>query len=255
VAKDKAVAWVESQSMSFSARHETRHADAAAEVLERLEEFRAEMDGVFGRTPWDVAVVIHPSPLELALAHPWLPLARMFAAPASRRYFAGWFARDEIHVLAPDALAARASRVPGSQQALARSPQHEYAHLVLAEDNPALPPPFTVRTFRKYLELAWGCEGAATYLAGQTRHLRPAIARRMREGKPPAFPPSVADAQLLGGTVFSLLARAAGREACVGLARVEHREDAHRAIERAFARPIDEVEHDWRDYLTTFSAS
>src|SRR5688572_33035425 len=87
--------------MSFSARHETRHADAAAEVLERLEEFRAEMEGVFGHTPWDVAVVIHPSPTELALAHPWLPLARMFAAPASRRYFAGWFARGEIHVLAP----------------------------------------------------------------------------------------------------------------------------------------------------------
>ena len=71
------------------------------------------MEGVFGRTPWDVAVVIHPSPLELALAHPWLPLARMFAAPASRRYFAGWFARGEIHVLAPEALEARASRVPG----------------------------------------------------------------------------------------------------------------------------------------------
>lgn len=249
------MAWVESQSMSFSARHETRHADVAAEVLQRLEEFRAELDGVFGRTPWDVAVVIHPSPVELALAHPWLPLARMFAAPASRRYFAGWFASGEIHVLAPDALAARASRVPGSRQALALSPQHEYAHLALAENNPALPPPFTVGRFRKYLELAWVCEGAATWLAGQVRHLRPAIARRMREGKRPAFPPAAVDAQLLGGTVFSLLARAAGTQACVELARVEHREEAHRAIERAFARPIREVEEDWREYLDGFSAS
>jgi hypothetical protein len=249
------MAWVESQSMSFSARHETRHADVAAELLQRLEQFRAEMDDVFGRTPWDVAVVIHPSPLELAMAHPWLPLARMFAAPASRRYFAGWFARQEIHVLAPDALAARASRVPGSRQALARSPHHEYAHLVLAQHNPALPPPFNLKTFRKYLELAWVCEGAATYLAGQTRHLRPAIARRMREGKAPAFPPAAADAQLLGGTVFSLLARAAGREACVELAKVEHREDAHRAIELAFARPITEVEQDWREYLASFSSA
>ena len=249
------MSWVESQSMSFSARHETRHADAAAEVLERLEEFRGELEGVFGRTPWDVAVVIHPSPLELALAHPWLPLARMFAAPASRRYFAGWFAHGEIHVLAPDALAARASRVPGSRQALACSPQHEYAHLVLAEHNPALPPPFNPKTFRKYLELAWVCEGAATYLAGQTRHLRPAIARRMREGKPPTFPPSAKDAQLLGGTVFSLLARAAGREACVELAKVEHSWQARNAIELAFARPITEVEEDWRDYLDSFSAS
>src|SRR5919112_2755517 len=228
------MAWVESQSMSFSARHETRHADVAAELLQRLEEFRSELDGMFERTPWDVAVVIHPSPLELALAHPWLPVARMFAAPASRRYFAGWFARGEIHVLAPEALAARASRVPGSREALARSPQHEYAHLALAENNPALPPPFSARTFRKYLELAWVCEGAATWLSGQTRHLRPAIARRMREGKAPSFPPSAADAQLLGGTVFSLLARAAGSGACIELARVEHREQARQAIERAF---------------------
>jgi hypothetical protein len=241
--------------MSFSARHETRHADAAAELLERLEEFRAELEGTFERTPWDVAVVIHPSAFELALAHPWLPLARMFAAPASRRYFAGWFARGEIHVLAPEALEARASRVPGSREALARSPHHEYAHLVLAETNPALPPPFSPRTFRRYLELAWVCEGAATWLAGQTRHLRPAIARRMREGKPPSFPPAAADAQLLGGTVFSLLERAAGRRACVELAKVQHREEARTAIELAFARPIVEVEGDWREHLDSFSAA
>ena len=241
--------------MSFSARHETRHADAAAELLERLEEFRAELEGTFERTPWDVAVVIHPSAVELALAHPWLPLARRFAAPASRRYFAGWFARGEIHVLAPEALRARASRVPGSREALDRSPHHEYAHLVLAENNPALPPPFGVRTFRRYLELAWVCEGAATWLSGQTRHLRPAIARRMREGKPPSFPPRAADAQLLGGTVFSLLERAAGRRACVELAKVEHREQARAAIELAFARPVGEVEADWRDHLGSFSAA
>lgn len=241
--------------MSFSARHETRHADAAALLLDELERFRAELEGVFGRTPWDVAVVMHPSAFELALAHPWLPLARMFAAPASRRYFAGWFARGEIHVLAPEALQARASRVPGSREALMRSPLHEYAHLVLAEHNPALPPPFNMKTFRRYLNLAWVCEGAATYLSGQTRHLRPAIARRLREGKAPSFPPSAADAQLLGGTVFALLERAAGRKACVELGKVQARDQAREAIERAFARPIGEVEEDWRDYLGTFSAA
>jgi hypothetical protein len=249
------MAWVESQSMSFSARHETRHADAAALLLEELERFRAELEGVFERTPWDVSVVIHPSAFELALAHPWLPVARMFAAPASRRYFAGWFARGEIHVLAPEALEARASRVPGSREALMRSPHHEYTHLVLAQHNPALPPPFNVKTFRRYLKLAWVCEGAATYFAGQTRHLRPAIARRMREGKPPAFPPSAADAQLLGGTVFSLLERAAGRRACVELGKVQAQEQAREAIELAFARPIEEVEEDWRAYLGAFTAS
>jgi hypothetical protein len=249
------MAWVESQSMSFSVRHETRHADAAAALLEELERFREELNGVFEETPWDVAVVMHPSPTELALAHPWLPFARMFFAPASRRYFAGWFARGEIHVLAPDALRARASRVPGSREALMRSPHHEYAHLVLAHHNPAMPPPFNVRTFRRYLDLAWVCEGAATFFAGQVRHLRPAIARRMREGKKPAFPPDARDAQLLGGTVFSLLERAAGRRSCVELSKVQQSYEARTAIELAFAREMDEVEEDWRAYLDSFSAS
>jgi hypothetical protein len=191
----RGVPWEESHSPTFSARHDSSQRGEAAAVLESLEAFRQEVDGLFERAPGDIAVVLHPRPAALTLAHPWLPLARMVAAPASRRYFAGWFARGEIHVLAPDALAARASRVQGSRQALARSPHHEYAHLVLAEHNPALPPPFNIKTFRKYLELAWVCEGAATYLAGQTRHLRPAIALRLREGKPPSFPPSAADAE------------------------------------------------------------
>ncbi len=247
--------WVESQSPSFAARHESTQADHAQRVLDGLEGFRHRLNGLFERTPGEVTVVIHPRPLMLALAHPWLPLARLVAAPASRRYFAGWFSSGEIHVLAPPALERRASAVEGSREALLLTPQHEYAHLVVGLNNPALPPPFTVKTFRKYLELAWVCEGAATYLAGQTRHLRPAIARRMREGKPPSFPPAAADAQLLGGTVFSLLARAAGRQACVELAKVEHSWQARNAIELAFAREIDEVEDDWRRYLETFSAS
>jgi hypothetical protein len=77
----------------------------------------------------------------------------------------------------------------------------------------------------------------------------------MREGKPPSFPPSAADAQLLGGTVFSLLARAAGQQSCVELAKVEHAWQARNAIELAFAREMDEVEQEWRVYLNSFSAS
>src|SRR5438105_765546 len=37
--------------------------------------------------------------------------------------------------------------------------------------------------------LAWLAEGAAVYFSGQGRHLRAAIARRLREGGRPAFPP------------------------------------------------------------------
>ena len=143
--------WVETDSLSFSARHELEDADAAAATLDRLEEYRSELDALFGTTPGDVAVVMHAHPAALALAHPWLPLARALAAPAGRRYMAGWFAQDEIHVLSPAVLATRASRVAGSREALMLSPLHEYTHLVLAANNRLLPPPFSVRSFSRYV--------------------------------------------------------------------------------------------------------
>ena len=67
--------WVETSSLSFLARHESAQADAAQQVLADLEDFRAELDGLFERLPGEVSVVIHPRPLMLALAAPWLPLA------------------------------------------------------------------------------------------------------------------------------------------------------------------------------------
>jgi len=201
------LAWVESQSLSFSARHESAQADDAARVLDDLERFRAELGRLYPSTPGEVAVVIHPRPAMLALAHPWLPLARRASAPAARRYFAGWFAEGEIHVLAPAALSERASRGEGSREALMLSPRHEYAHLVVGAHNPALPPPFRPRSFSRYLRLAWLAEGAAAWLSGQGPHRREAIVRRLREDERPSFPPSARDALLLGGTVFM----AAGR--------------------------------------------
>jgi hypothetical protein len=243
------VAWVETDSLSFSARHESEDADAAVAILEQLEEFRARMDGLFDATPGDVSVVMHAHPAALALAHPWLPLARVLAAPAARRYMAGWFSQREIHVLAPRTLRARASRVEGSREALMLSPLHEYAHLVVGANNEQLPPPFTVRTFSRYVRWAWLCEGAATHFSGQNRHLRPAIARRLREGSRPAFPPAVRDAPLLGGTVFRLLERERGQGACVELSRRLDPVGPASAIARAFGRPAVEVERDWRASL------
>jgi hypothetical protein len=240
--------------MSFTARHEASDSDAAASLLHRLETFRDGLAGRFGETPWGVAVVIHSRPLALALAHPWLPLARLAAAPAARRYMAGWFTRTEIHVLAPGALRARASRVPGSLEALRLSPFHEYAHLVLGANNRDLPPPFTPGSFRTFLRWAWLCEGAATHFSGQTRHLRAAVARRLKEGPRPALPPSTRDAQLLGGTVFDLLRRRRGDEACVELSSRLDEDGPGRALERAFGRALPEVEHDWQGWLRDYAA-
>jgi hypothetical protein len=200
-------------------------------------------------------VVIHPRPLMLALAAPWLPLAWAVSAPAGRRYFAGWFARDEIHVLAPEALGRRASGVPGSREALLRSPRHEYAHVVLGANNASLPPPFNPRTFSRYVRMAWLCEGAASYLAGQVPHLRAAIARRLREGGRPAFPPAARDALVLGGTIFAMLERERGREACADLARAPVRGGSRQAIEAAFGRPAAAVERGWVDYLAAVTMS
>jgi hypothetical protein len=249
------VSWIESHSPSFSARHEERDTDAAAAMLEELERFREELDDRFERTPGEVAVVMHPGPGALALAHPWLPLARLAAAPAARRYMAGWFAGGEIHVLAPQALEERGSAVPGSREALALTPQHEYTHVVVGANNGGLPPPFTPRSFARYLRWAWLCEGAATHLSGQTNHLRPAIARRLREGGRPEFPPTARDAVLLGGTVFAMLEGEAGPDACVRLATRLPESGGAAAIEHAFGRPASEVEAGWRRRLDDFRAA
>ncbi|HEX8744321.1 MAG TPA: hypothetical protein VF712_14415 [Thermoleophilaceae bacterium] len=249
------MAWVESHSPSFSARHEERDADAAAEMLAQLERFRIRLDDRFEDTPGEISVVMHPGPGALSLAHPWLPLARMATAPAGRRYMAGWFARREIHVLAPDALEARASAVPGSREALLLTPRHEYAHVVIGANNPAFPPPFTPRTFARYLRWAWLCEGAATHLAGQTEHLRPAIARRLREGGRPDFPPAARDAVLLGGTVFAMLDDERGPDACARLAARPPDAGGEAAIESAFGRSPAAVEREWRARLDELRAS
>ena len=249
------MAWVETDSLSFAARHESSQADDATRVLDELEAFRDRLDGIFERTPGDISVVLHPRSLMLALAQPWLPLARLYAAPASRRYFAGWFGSGQIHVLSRPALERRASNVEGSREALLLAPQHEYAHLVVAANNPDMPPPFRPRSFRRYIRWAWLSEGAATYFSGQAHHLRAAVVRRLREGGRPDFPPSASDAQLLGGTVFALLEQEAGEDAAVALAQSRDADGQRRAIEGAFGRTPPRVASDWRDYLESLKAA
>ncbi|HEV3377700.1 MAG TPA: hypothetical protein VG126_10540 [Thermoleophilaceae bacterium] len=250
----RSVPWVESHSLSFSARHDSSQVEEAAAVLAALEVLRDELDGFYERTPGEVAVVLHPRPWALALAHPWLPLARLRAAPASRRYFAGWFGEQEIHVLSPPALERRASGVPGSRQALLLSPEHEYSHLVVGANNRALPPPFSPAAFQRYVRWAWLCEGAATWLAGQVQHLRPAMVRRLREGGRPSFPPDVRDAMLLGGTVFDMLEREHGARAAADLSTSALDRGPRSVVVDAFGRELAGVERDWRYLLDSLTA-
>jgi hypothetical protein len=73
--------------------------------------------------------------------------------------------------------------------------------------------------------------------------------RRMREGKPPAFPPSARDAIILGGTIFDLLDREVGRSATEMLAARPGRGGLEASIEIAFDAPLREVERAWRSHL------
>jgi hypothetical protein len=175
----------------------------------------------------------------------------MVAAPASRRYMAGWFSSSDLHVLSPRALEERASPVEGSRDALMLSPLHEYAHLVIGANNAGLPPPFNLGSFRRYVRWAWLCEGAASQLSGQTPHLRAAVARRLYEGDKPAFPPTPRDAPLLGGTVLDMLEEERGPGAVAELVSRLDPSGAAKALERAFRRPLFEIERDWRARLSS----
>ncbi len=91
--------WVETESLSFTARHDSGDAAFAERTLDRMEELRLRLEDRFERVPGDIVVVVHTNPVWLALAHPFLPAARWSAAPAGRRYLAGWPMSTELHVL------------------------------------------------------------------------------------------------------------------------------------------------------------
>jgi len=249
------VSWVETTSPNFSARHEEEDADDVVGVLELLEGTRERLAEAFPELPGHVAVVIHGGPFQLALAQPYLPIIRRLTAPAARRYLVGWFQHDEIHVLAPRVLAARASSVPGSKEMNLLAPAALYTQLAIGASSPRLPPPFRVRTFVRYVRWWWLAAGAAQYFAGQTAFARPAIARRLREGRAPSFPPGVRDAQLLGGTLVDLLAREQGEQAAARLAVELHPKGPRQALIDAFdGRPLKHTEATWRAHLAKIAA-
>lgn len=242
--------WVESISPSFVARHDARDADDAARVLQSLERARDRLDELFAHAVAEVTVVLHRSEAQLCFAQPLLPLARRLTAPAARRYHVGSVGARELHVLAPAALRERASSVPGSREMLALAPAALYARRVLAANSPALPPPLRPGRAVRALRWAWLVEGASRFFAGQTEHARPAIARRLREGPSPAFPPSRADAALLGGTLVELLIREAGVHAAVRMVERLHPDGPRAALVEAFGgRPLERTEDAWRSHL------
>jgi hypothetical protein len=249
-------AWVETASEHFAARHDAADAEDVTGVLELLEGTRDRLGRAFPVVPDVVDVVLHGSRAQLWTAQPELPLLSRLTAPAARRYLVGWPSAGTLHLLAPRHLRARASNVPGSADMALLAPAALYAQLVVGANNPALPPPFRASALVRMLRWAWLWAGAGQYFSGQTAFARPAIARRLHEGPPPAFPPSARDALLLGGSVLDLLAREEGDAAVVALACRLPGGGPRTALVRAFGgRSLAHTEAAWRGHLARLGAA
>ena len=189
---------------------------------------------------------------QLDAAQPWLPLQRRLTAPGGAPL--------------PRRLGGRA-RAARARAAAARPARLERRGLAGDADARALgaaraplrrrQPPGAAAAVRPAAASPAGCAGRgwsrarAQWLSGQTRHVRPAVARRLREGAPPSFPPGRADALLLGGTVFDLLAREEGesRRACARLRPAPRRRRPGARRRRSAGRGVRHTEAAWRSHL------
>ncbi len=242
--------WVESASPSFTARHDASATDDARHVLQSLERTREYLAGYFPRTPSEVTLVLHGGPAGLIASNPMMPFVWLATAPAARRYVVGWAGRSVMHMLEPELLRGRASTVPGSSQMLEYGASCLYARRVIIASNKDLARVMPALRMRRELRWAWLLEGAARWFGGQTAHARPAIARRLREGGPPSFPPGPRDAALLGGTVVDLLAREQGAQAAARFACRLHPQGPRAALSQAFGgRSLAHTEGAWRSHL------
>lgn len=244
--------WTETTSLTFSARHEGRDTSYAEQLLDRLENLSLRLEDRFEIVPDEISIVIHPSSIWLSLAHPYFPAVRWSAAPAGRRYVAGWPMATEIHVLGESAVEKRAAG-EASLEALKGTAERLYTQIVVAANNGVIPPPWTPKNFRNYLAWAWLVEGSSQHFARQVDFFRAAVIRRLREGSRPSFPPGRRDAILLGGTVFDLLEEYRGGGACELLIARLRRDGPRANLEAAFDLDAREVEDMWRQYLRDLS--
>lgn len=240
--------WVETTSLTFDARHDEHDRGYAEELVDRLEDLSLKLEDRFELVPGGITVVVHPGPAWLTAAHPFLPFVRWSAAPAGRRYLAGWAMATEVHVLGEKASVHRAAG-EASLEALRGTAERLYTQIVLAANNEAIPPPWSPSRFWRYLGWAWLVEGGAQHFSRQVDYFRAAVIRRLREGQRPAFPPSRRDAIILGGTVFDLLEEYRGGGACELLVARLRRDGPAANLEAAFDLSLREIESMWRDYL------
>ena len=178
--------WVETPSLSFTARHEASQADDALAVLEDLEQQRARLEELLPRVPENVTVILHDSPVQLLFANPLLGghaairLAR--GAPLH-----GGLVPHRARCTRSSAPALRdISAGPDSERALLLSPRRTYTALAIGTNNPLLPPPARPGRLSRLLRdgVAAGGRGAALLRPGAVpaRGDRDAPARRPASG-------------------------------------------------------------------------
>ena len=242
------MSWVETESLSFTARHEDTDEDSAQRTLDALEDLRLKLEERFEEAPDDVTVVVHPSPAWLNAAHPFLPApGSPPPPPAAATWPAGRWPRSCTYSTTTTSRTAPRARTPS--RPCSGTAERLYAQVVIGANNESLPPPWGPRRFSRYLRWTWMVEGGAQYFSGQVPLFRAAVQTRMRAGETPSFPPGVRDAMILGGTVFDLLERMRGRDACSILISRLRRDGPERAIELAFDGRMREIESEWRAYL------
>ena len=248
------MAWVETAASPSSPATSRHRPTRPRRVLDDLEAFRTELEGAVRRRARRGRGG-HPPAAADARAAPrpgcrWRAWCRR---PAGRRYFAGLVRRGEIHVLAPAALEQRASGRAGLARGAAAEPRATSTPTWWsAPTTPSLPPPFTPGHLPPLRAHRPGCARAPPPTSpARCRTCAPAVARRLREGGRPAVPAGVArDALVLGGTVFGLLERERGPEACVELAAApRHAQPAQRRSRTLSAGPARASSASWTDYL------
>ena len=65
--------WIETTSLTFIARHEDGDTTYAEELLDRLEDLSLKLEDRFEVVPSQITVIVHPCPIWLTMAHPFLP--------------------------------------------------------------------------------------------------------------------------------------------------------------------------------------
>ena len=247
------MSWVETTSLSFTARHESAQTDDAIAVLEDLEEHRNHLE----RAVPAPARERHGRPARLAApALAGAPAAAGLAQPCrAARRGATWRAgtgparctrsrRPMLRAL---------SAGPDSERACcsargAPTRRWSWASTTRCCRRPAGP----ARVSPALLRHAWLAEGAAQYFSGQVPLLRAAIAMRLRQGRVP-FPPGRAGRAAAGGQRVRP-ARARARRARLRAARDPSLRAPRATRWRTRSTgPSPDTAHAWRAHLERLS--